>query len=322
LTVRQVHRGLFHHLLVAENVEPKAFPEEMAVVLGQTFDQQVYPTLTKLLGAPSDLDHNGRVLLVFTPLLNEWGYNGAFCVQDLLFPKTGQPQEVLYFRLPQGPSEVDFLCGMMGHELTHLIHVTQRLRRGLAAEELWLMEGLAAVGQDLAGFPHSNMTRVKAYLQAPPRFSILNLDLSEGGRGGLYLFLRYLVDRFGTRLLARLVRGENTGVWNVEAATGMPFADLFRDWAAAVYLTNLPITTQPPYQFTSSPAGTEKAGEAPWPAETILALSALPFCGQVARGGVHYLRVVVPSSNGVTLTLETAADSGLRWAGGRLSGER
>ena len=66
-----------------------------------------------------------------------------------------------------------------------------------------------------------------------------DLFRSPGNRGSTYLFLRWCADRFGPDLLPALIRSPRRGVANLEAATGVPFADLYRQWSTALFLSGL-----------------------------------------------------------------------------------
>jgi hypothetical protein len=114
-------------------------------------------------------------------------------------------------------------------------------------EEGWLDEALAHLVEDLHGFSRSNLDhRVDAYLAAPERYRLVVADYyadslfrSHGHRGAAYLFLRSCADRFGPGLLPALVRSKQTGIANLESATGTRFEELFRQWSVAQYAEQL-----------------------------------------------------------------------------------
>ncbi len=66
-----------------------------------------------------------------------------------------------------------------------------------------------------------------------------DLFRSHGNRGSTYLFLRWCVDRYGVDLLSALVHSRLRGAANLEAATGSTFADLYRRWSMALFLSGL-----------------------------------------------------------------------------------
>ena len=109
-------------------------------------------------------------------------------------------------------------------------------------EEGWLDEALAHLVEDLHGFSRSNLDyRISAFLSQPVRYRLVvedyyaaDLFRSHGNRGGTYLFLRWCADRFGPALLPALIRSELRGTENLEAATGVAFAELYRQWTVAL----------------------------------------------------------------------------------------
>jgi hypothetical protein len=177
------------------------------------------------------------------------------------------------------------------HELQHLISYNQHVlvRRG-AAEANWLNEALSHVAEELGGkvyearypcpafpicpsdgrassgqlFPDSaqgfltpNFSNAYGFFAAHGSFSLTSptgyATLEE--RGVSWLFLRWLADQKGDRVLPALVQTNRTGTANIEAAAGEAFERLFADFLAATLLDDYPraapgdIATR--HQFTS-----------------------------------------------------------------------
>jgi hypothetical protein len=148
------------------------------------------------------------------------------------------------------------------HEYTHAIIFSRKALAGGRVgpeEEGWLDEGLAHLVEDALGFSRSNIDyRVSAFLSRPERYRLVvddyysaDLFRSHGNRGATYLFLRWCVDRYGPTLLDTLIRSERRGVENLEAATGSTFADLFRRWTVALYLSGLDPSISPDEGYRS-----------------------------------------------------------------------
>src|SRR5260370_731585 len=145
---------------------------------------------------------------------------------------------------------------VLAHEYTHAVTLSVKAFSGGAGgvagrphleEEGWLDEALAHLVEDLHGFSRSNLDyRVSAFLSQPARYQRVvedyyaaDLFRSHGNRGGTYLFLRWCADRFGPALLPTLIRSDKRGIDNLEAATGVAFAELYRQWSVALYLSGL-----------------------------------------------------------------------------------
>lgn len=156
------------------------------------FDTLVYPMDSAAFGAPTDLDGNGRIILVFTRAVNErttrdaLTYVAGFTFSRDLFPIVGTSRTVAcagsnegeYFYLlapdPFGMVNgnrrttmfVDSIAtAVIAHELQHLINAGRRIHvnNAPALEEKWLDEGLAHIAEELlfyreAGLqPRSNL---------------------------------------------------------------------------------------------------------------------------------------------------------------------
>src|SRR5579863_952913 len=108
-----------------------------------------------------------------------------------------------------------------------------------------LRVGMAGDGKHDVGKTYldwSNLDyRIAALLNSPQTSPLVVRDYYRAGlwrdagcRGATYLFLRYCVDRFGEGLLRDLVDSPLVGRRNLERATGIPFAELFRRWTIAL----------------------------------------------------------------------------------------
>jgi hypothetical protein len=138
------------------------------------FDSVINPLDIATYGSPSDIDNNGRALLVFTKSINEQTPNGAdYFVGGLthlrdLAPKTdckaSNQAEMFYLLVPDSLGLVNgnkvftktFVTSVtnatIAHEYQHLINFGRR--RILAAtvqpvEEVWLNEGLSHIAEEL-----------------------------------------------------------------------------------------------------------------------------------------------------------------------------
>ena len=219
----------------------------------RTFDDAVYPTARRLLGRCLDVDRDGRFTIFFSDRLDRLAGAGAVSgyvrsadfYRDLAAP-FGNRADMMYLNTDLKPGP--YLHTVLAHEYTHAVVCSEHVfgdylpggRR--QDEESWLGEALAHISEDLHGFSGANLDyRVSAYLSDPSVYPLVEADYhaaglwrSHGCRGATYLFLRDCVGRDGTDLLTRLVQSNLSGTANLEAATGAPFADLFRRWTAAM----------------------------------------------------------------------------------------
>jgi hypothetical protein len=242
--------------------------EDVLRDLVATFDSRVYPTAATTFGSARDVDGDGR----FTVLMSHWltrlgggrhavdGYVRAADFDTTLAAPFGNHCDMMYLStaLEAGPH----LRTILAHEYTHAVTLCAKKLSGVEAgpagwsglapaphreEEGWLDEALAHLVEDLHGFSRSNIDyRVSAFLSQPVRYRLVvedyyaaDLFRSHGNRGGTYLFLRWCADRFGPALVPALVRSGRRGTDNLEAATGVSFTELYRQWTVALYLSGL-----------------------------------------------------------------------------------
>jgi len=250
---------------------------DLAELAGQ-FEWPIYPTVTGAFGSESDLDGNGRVVILLTPAVNRLTPEGSdsyvggfFFGVDLLEDRTGSNKgEVFYAVVPDatgihGPvlSRTTLLYSVpsiLAHEFEHMVHFNQRiLEAGAGGQDaLWLSEALAQMAEDLVGMryremgdPNSalqyqlgNWSRARRFLLDPSHVSVLATlppgTLAERGAG--WLFLKYLYGQEGQEgLLKTLTGSDRTGVENVTQAVGRSWEELVSDWAGALYLDGVSV---------------------------------------------------------------------------------
>jgi hypothetical protein len=232
----------------------------------RTFDEGVYPRARERLGQALDVDRDGRFTILFTGWLTRMqnarvalgGFvRGSDFYRDL-DPPFGNRCDMMYLStaLRAGP----FLRTVLAHEYTHAVVFSEHVFGGYLHagtgqdEESWLNEGLAHLVEDGHGYGWGNLDyRVSAFLSAPERYRLVVPDYygsgvwrSPGLRGISYLFLRWCQDRHGPGLLTRLTQSSLHGVENLEVATQERFADLFRQWSAAVLLAGTGLEAEMP----------------------------------------------------------------------------
>jgi hypothetical protein len=242
--------------------DPSVGPEVLRDLVTM-FDDRVFPVASRTIGRARDVDGDGR----FTVLISGWlsrlaggkysvdGFvRGADFAPGLPAP-FGNRCDMMYLSTALGPGP--HLRTVLAHEYTHAVTFCAKsfpdppTRPPALEEEGWLDEALAHLAEDLHGFARSNLDyRVSAFLSQPERYRLVvddyyaaDLFRSHGNRGGTYLFLRWCADLYGTGLLPALVRSERRGVANLEAATGERFADLYRAWSVALFLSGFDPST-------------------------------------------------------------------------------
>lgn len=305
-------------------------------------DDVIWPVVTREYGVPSDMDGNERIIILLTPVVNaltprgSTGFVGGFFFGiDLLPNEEGSNAAEVFYALVPDPNGVhsdprskEAVLGVtpavLSHEFQHMVNFNQRvLMRGAPANEaVWLSEGLAQFAEELVARAYEGVgddesaelfragvrQRARRYLGETADVSLIIAagtgTLSE--RGGGYLYVSYLTDRFGVDLAGRLTRTTRTGVDNVVAETGTDWADGLSDWWAAIVLDG-PNPESGPLTYPS----TDLRGFLgdPYPLSPIpLGGADFERTGTLRSASVGYY-IVDPSESG-TMTLRLGGEGG------------
>ena len=193
------------------------------------------------------------------------------------------------------PDVMRIVPGTFVHEFQHMISFFHHVvARAGDSEEHWINEGLSHIAEELVSrlyerrypaplgrstpfqlFPDSasafispQMLNTYIYLNNTAKHSVTTFAGSGSieERGAAWLFLRWLGDQKGEAIYQRLVQTSRTGVANIEARAGEPFARLFGDFSIAVYADSLPGLRRdvvvPRYRFVSRNLRQLMAGQA------------------------------------------------------------
>lgn len=339
-----------HVAIYVDTLAPAGGLDSAAIdSLQQIFDQHVFAVDTTAFGLPSDVDSNGVVIVLMSNVINSLvsaaecetgGFVAGFFFPPDLDPATAAQYndgEIFYTVVadPAGQlscshstSDVStFLPSTFVHEFQHMISFNQHvLLRGGNLEDLWLDEGLSSFAEELGArsfLPDTQAFSNNAfgdvynaylYLGFPQSHFLLQTSdtvLADFGAGWLYV--RYLVDQFGTPLTRKLEQTTLTGTDNIAAQTGLPFATTVTRWALANWVSDLPgFTPAPELQYTSwsfrGVFGTLNAEDpfdfpVSFPLQpTVGSGSSVRVSGELDAGsGAYVIAVVTPHTRGYTL---------------------
>jgi hypothetical protein len=192
---------------------PGGFSDADYASFGATFDTLINPLDINTFGAPTDIDHNGKIVMIFTKEVNKLtprganGVVGGFFFDRDLFPTTDQPGfggcatsnfgEMFYLLVPdpnavfsdkRAFTDIQALTpGTLAHEYQHLINAGRRLYVNTSSdypEATWLNEGLSHIAEELLFY--------KATGLAPRQ----NIDLNAA-RGVATQFANFQGSNFG-----------------------------------------------------------------------------------------------------------------------------
>ncbi|GGB70974.1 hypothetical protein [Deinococcus soli (ex Cha et al. 2016)] len=305
---------------------------QAAAQVARTFDERLLPREQRLFGQVSDVDADGRVLLLFTPRLNAAQVAvGFFNPADLLARSADNPHsneaELLYLGAPDA-ADFNFtpasLTATACHEAQHLIHFAHKTLPRLAdaeppIEDLAVSEGFAHLAEDLCGYGTlgGNVAFVARFLARGPQVSLDGTDLTGGAdtaerRGAMYTFLRRQYERQAdpATWLRQVSTSSGVGLDNVARAGGARVDALLSDWWWTVALAGRDAPGARAYQPTGTDPDTGDttglnltAGVVPLPGGLSVTLRGYPgseaFPGALPGRGFAYRRVQGP----VTLTV-------------------
>lgn len=254
---------------------------------GDIFDDPIYTTDVSVYGTPSDIDGNGKIIIVLTPAVNALtartddsfiaGYfYGCDLVEASRCAETNRG-EIFYSMVPDPDAQFSgrrtkdtvlrTVPGVLAHEFQHMINFAEKSQR---LDVLWLSEALAHMAEELVGkvflargdvataadFRNANFIRARQYLNVPEFISLISED-SPGTlemRGGAWLLVQYAMGLYGgDALLGRLTKSTRFGTDNIATETGRAWRTLLAEFALALWADEAPdlagVTVDPRLTF-------------------------------------------------------------------------
>jgi hypothetical protein len=351
---------------VDDNAPSGGFSSSDLAALGAVFDTVLHPIAAAAFGDESDIDANTVVLVLLTARVNaligepdceEAFITGFFFGADLApgFAQNYNNGEVFYGMVPDPAGTVtcdysvttvrNILPTTFMHEFQHMISFNQHvLVRGGENEVLWVNEGLSHLAEELAGLHYDSLglnTEATRFLVgnlfngfiylSDPAGQPMVTEVPPGtleSRGAQWLFMRYLVDRFGAGTTQSLVLTTSLGANTITGATGANFQTLLGEWALALYVSDLPNFTPPAaltfstWEFRTTYASLNQQlpqdFNRPFPLVPATGTgSDADVTGPLTSGSGHYLLVTQPANGaGFELTLRRSDGSALPQNGG------
>jgi len=194
-------------VILADTENPAGgFTDAEYRAMAVTVDTLITPIDTAAFGAPTDIDGNGRVTILFTRAVNALTPRGSsagtvlgfFYVRDLLPRQSpfgvcpgSNVSEMFYVLVPDphglasDPRSKAFVqnlaLSVIAHEYQHLINASRRIYVNHApsiAEDVWLNEGLSHIAEELVFYRASKLG---------PRQNIGSLQISAGTQARMAL---------------------------------------------------------------------------------------------------------------------------------------
>lgn len=224
-------------------------------VITAEFDRMV-PEMHRLFSHESDIDGNGTVLFLLTPL--EPGLYGYFYAQDKYPDGTGgefsNEADILYVNadcFADFKTHRDDLIATFIHEFQHMILFDHRTRLGKPQLPVWLNEGLSMLSEYYAGYALPHGRYLEALFENQGISLIENHPFPLPNYGYSLLFLRYLRERWGDDVIRRLYDSSYSGVAVISDATGVGFNTLFSDFVTMIAVTGREIEQDERYEIAA-----------------------------------------------------------------------
>ena len=217
-------------------------------VLSQEFTTNIYPVLTQNFGSEwkPGIDKDLRITILMHPMNEQAG--GYFNSADE-FPKsqilTSNEKEMIYFNALH--LNTSLAKSFLAHEFQHLISFNQKEKTYGVSEEIWLNETRSEYVPTLLGYNDSFegsdlQRRIENFLDKPYD-SLTEWKKLPYDYGVASLFIHYLTDHYGVKILIDSLKSPETGINSLNSAllkTGFNenFSQIFTDWTIAVLVND------------------------------------------------------------------------------------
>jgi hypothetical protein len=226
------------HILIYVDTEglSGAFTDAELDAFGRTFDRDLYEVDVTAFGSESDIDGNGRVIVLLSPKINaltdrgicsSQGFiTGFFFGGDLLPGSKGSNKgEIFYALVPDEnaskscahskPQVERLIPSTFIHEFQHMISFNQHvLVRDGSEEALWLNEGLSHVAEELGSkLYESRYPAPSGRSSADQLFPDSSQGFISGDMTNAYRFLSTLPNHSAVALQGNASLEERGGAW-------------------------------------------------------------------------------------------------------------
>jgi peptidoglycan hydrolase-like protein with peptidoglycan-binding domain len=227
--------------------------------LDAEFFQNIYPKLTALYGSDVNplVNRDGMITLLVHPMIKDAGgyINTADGYSKYQVPASNE-REMIYFntRFLDSPLAKPYLA----HEFTHLITFNQKDRLRNITEDVWLTEAHADYSSTVLGYDNpfagSNFEQRTRSFASDSSKSLVDWLNKPANYGAAHLFMQYLVDQYGIKMLTDSMNSDLTGIASINDALkkngfDIDFIQAFRNWAIALLANDCRLGGQYCYKF-------------------------------------------------------------------------
>ena len=290
---------------------PNAITTAEAQAQINRFSETTYPVVTSVFGDPSDVDGDGKLLFLYTELVDQAGGIAGFYRAKSLFSASdggdGNAADMMYIGLAGQASTYESL---LAHEFQHLISYNQHVLIHEGVNEISsINEAMSHVAEDLIGqhVQGGNANLVRTYAKAPEIYSILSESkLDKGVRGTAYTFVRSMIESFGDDVLSSLVKTELSGIANVEAVSGQTFEQVYETYLARMFLAGSGLNTSFDYAYPFFTDPSSGGRSIPIPNQSAVSPEAVTVTGSTKAFAASSIRLMGAGTSTITIDSEVA----------------
>lgn len=214
------------------------------------FDRDIYKDLCDeyKFGEPLDIDGNGKIILLITPL--ESNIAGFFHEINFADHPSSNRADMIYLNSTLlTRNQMNQVYSNIAHEFQHLLFCSEKIRakdkypwgNRFSYCDLWINEGFSMLASVLTGYidlakDSRVFDKYYGYFSAPNRDGLLTWEdnrlLSNYGSAGL--FALYLFDHYGgSKIIQEITRTGDRIEKVISQTAGHDFEDIFMSWMTA-----------------------------------------------------------------------------------------
>ncbi|MFZ1754274.1 MAG: hypothetical protein WBO46_06120 [Caldilineaceae bacterium] len=211
------------------------------------FSEKSYPTVREFFGSEwsPGVDNDPRLHILHANDLGNSiaGYYSSADEFSRLANEYSNEKEMFYISLEwlNRSRDYEYYETVLAHEFQHMVHWYNDRN-----EETWVNEGMSELAQEVAGYPPD--TGFASVFATVPDTQLNTWSDNPAGNGehygSAYLFMAYILQRFGEDVTKAVVAHPANGIVGfsealAESGYSFSFQDVFADWVVANY-TNDP----------------------------------------------------------------------------------
>ena len=290
--------AILHHITphtyfwVEEGV---SFNMDELVALADDFEAFTYPTVRDFFGSEwtPGIDNDPRIYILYASGIGR-SIAGYFSSADAVHPlahEYSNAHEMFFLSADNTDLDEVFTYGVLAHEFQHMIHWN-----GDRNEETWINEGFSEIAALLTGYYDGGFDTTYTRNPDIPLTHWPETWPKTPHYGGAFLYLTYLLDRFGDEVTRGIVSHPENGMTAIDLVLAetsaqdllretVPNADtVFQDFAAALYLLD-PDVGDGRFTFNIYEDAPQTGHD-----ETVASCPAGPLSRDVHQYGIDYLR--------------------------------